>query len=109
MTTDEAIADINKRIAALVAERDQWQREREVMCTRCGARLEIRTLTFVQVHRYVYPHGCSGGDYWLPSEGRFACPKCSAVTRMASWNGWNEKQVAEWKPFFARVENIYED
>lgn len=48
----------------------------------CGARLQIRKLTYIQTYWYEPPYGCTGGDFWHPGEGQFDCPKCGLRNRL---------------------------
>ena len=48
----------------------------------CGKEFKIGDLTYIQTYCYEEPHGCTGGDYWFPSEGQFDCPECGIRNRL---------------------------
>jgi Zn finger protein HypA/HybF involved in hydrogenase expression len=69
----------------------------------CGKRSKVSTLTYIQTHWYVAPHGCTGGDYWNPDEGQFVCPHCDYVNRL-----YERPDIVKLKGSFKEVINTHE-
>lgn len=102
---------LGARLTALDAERVEVTREiddllsyMEVECTGnnhgrgCGKKTLVRELVYIQTHYYVEPHGCSGGDYWVPGEGNFDCPHCGHRNRL-----YDRKPIEALKRLFRGV------
>lgn len=115
-TVDEQVAAIDAQIAELRAKRDAVQRSRLLTCYHCNQQTVISSLTYIQTHWYVRPHGCSGGDYWLPGEGRFKCPHCDKINRLLRTGEKNpfiirdgkHAGVDQLKLYFAEVVDVHE-
>lgn len=80
---------------------EEQRKETLVQCQVCKALHKVSDLTYVQTHYYIFPHGCTGGDYWVQSEGRFPC-KCGHINRL-----YRSPDVVELKRYFAKIENTY--
>lgn len=60
---------------------DENQSRKRLACGFCGKRHQVSKLTLIQVHRYVEPYGCTGGDYWKLGEKQYECPSCGLRMR----------------------------
>jgi hypothetical protein len=66
---------------------------------------EIRTLTYIQTHYYIAPHGCTGGDYWSPDEhGEWDCPDCKSRNRV-----YFQQELSKLKYSFAGIKEEHKD
>lgn len=106
------LADIEYKLEAVEELRNELLEEKakalsrkKVKCTStsdfqgpgCGKSFAIGSLTYIQSHFYVSPHGCTGGDYWSQGEGGFKCPKCGFRNR---FHEYDRKEIQELKPHF---------
>ena len=62
-----------------IAERNS---NRRIKCESCDKSHAIGTLKAIQTYFYVEPHGCIGGDYWLPGELQYICPTNGIINRL---------------------------
>lgn len=69
----------------------------------CGQLHTIGELEYIQTHYYVSPHGCTGGDYWLPGEGNWVCPTCGHRNRL-----YASPEVAALKGSFKSTKDTYD-
>ena len=86
---EEEIKHLKKKLKRANKDLDKLLSESIVQCSSqvatgkgCGKMLQIGELEFIQTHYYIAPHGCTGGDYWLPGEGQFKCPHCGHINRL---------------------------
>lgn len=100
-TVNEQVAEIEAQIAALKDKIAEVQRSRLLVCHHCRGQSVISTLTYIQTFYYVSPRGCSGGDYYMPSEGRYTCPRCGELNRLQKFQG--HEGVDKLKPYFGAV------
>lgn len=68
----------------------------------CGAWTKVKYATFIQTHFYISPHGCTGGDYWLPGEGRSNCGACGKEVRF-----YVSPEAGALKYFFKDIKDDY--
>lgn len=67
----------------LRTERDKIQCRKKWTCIHCENKTQLDKLTIVREYWYVEPSGCTGGDYWNPSDEYWInCPKCSMINRI---------------------------
>ena len=99
------IAQAKARVTVLNDELKRLQGETEVKCKTsaiygvgCGATHSISTLDYIQTYYYVSPYGCSGGDYYKPSEGQFICPTCGRRNRL-----YDRPEIEELKHAFRSI------
>lgn len=76
------LSKLKLKEAQLVKQEETEQSKKLIECTGCKKKTQIGKIVYIQTHHYIEPHGCTGGDYWVESEGLFICPKCSAENRM---------------------------
>jgi len=48
----------------------------------CGKKHKFQNSEVIQTHFYVYPHGCTDGDYWLEGELQIICPTTNCKNRV---------------------------
>lgn len=115
-TVDEQVAAIDAQIAELQVQRDVVQRGRLVACVKCKVQTPISALAYVQLHSYVQPYGCTGGDYWYEGDGLFDCPSCTATNRIPKENEKNplilarstHVGLAKLKRYFGKIVDRYD-
>ncbi len=78
-TIDRELARLHTRKAELEGAALLLARRSTILCKGCRKRSRVSSWTFEQQRHYIPPHGCTGGDYWMPSETRVChiiCGKC---------------------------------
>ena len=81
------------------AEFNEKLRKETIWICECGKANAIKDTQLIQTYFYVSPHGCTGGDYWLPGEKVLLC-ECGNRSRLYEYEGkqdWNNKKL----PFLA--------
>ena len=67
----------------LRVERDKIQKRKTWRCINCNKRTQITKLTIVREFWHTTATGCTGGDYWNPSDEYWIdCPKCGIINRV---------------------------
>lgn len=96
-------ARVEKELLALRQEIAVARGRKTVQCNHCKKRTPVKRLTYIQEHYYVEPYGCTGGDYWKQSEGRFLCPFCNYENRLIY-----RPEIVALKPYFGELVKRYE-
>ncbi len=102
-TITKDLTKVYNRAATLMDELDDARKRKLIKCESCQRATKVSTLTYLQTHFYVQPHGCTGGDYWREGEGQFVCPKCNATNRL-----YDRPDVSALKKYFMTVEEVYD-
>jgi len=96
MTT---IRSIQKKMSTLKKELDTLNGELVLRlptqlfyCEHCHRQTQLKNISLVQEMYYTSATGCTGGDYWSPSQYLVVCPKCTHRTRAYSTKFDAEKQ-----------------
>ena len=115
------LKDIEYKLEAVEELRDELLEEKakalsrkKVKCTStstfqgpgCGKSFQIGSLTYIQSHFYVSPHGCTGGDYWSAGDGGFKCPKCGFRNR---FHEYDRKEFKELDRYFKDIEDEHKN
>lgn len=66
-------AKLRKTLVAIERKKDKLRSALMFPCV-CGEIHKINECVVDQMHDYVPPHGCSGGDYWVSGELHITCP-----------------------------------
>lgn len=76
----------------------------------CGAKTQIKELTYIRTHWYTSPSGCTEGDYWNVGEGQWDCPECGHRNRICDvWGQENMEEIRKLSHLFKDVEDTYKD
>lgn len=68
----------------------------------CGVKTQVKKVSLIRKHHYVYPSGCTEGDYYQFGGYYTVCPKCG------NWfNDWDEK-TDSWAFIEDHIEQFFE-
>ncbi len=111
------LEEIEKKLVVVETKRQKLRAEQAkalgrkyVTCTDncygkgCGKKFQIHNLVYIQIHFYISAYGCTGGDYWKPSEGQFDCPNCDHRNRL-----YDRKHIEELRPYFSSIEDEHKN
>ncbi|PIN95251.1 hypothetical protein COU53_00425 [Candidatus Pacearchaeota archaeon CG10_big_fil_rev_8_21_14_0_10_30_48] len=98
---EEKLKRIRKEERETLSKIDRRNKKRAIKCQSCTTTHRIADIILIQTHFYVQPHGCTGGDYWLPGEIQFVCPQTNMVNRLLFDNDnvpWEKRENYENDP-----------
>jgi hypothetical protein len=81
MTLRQQISSLEDKKQKLLKKLD-IQRSRMFFECGCGRKHQIKTCEIIQTFWYQSPHGCMGGDYWVPGELQIICPDTDHKNRL---------------------------
>lgn len=73
---EQKLVELEAKRAKLLSAIDVQNSEKGIECAHCRVKAVIKETEAIQTYWYVEPHGCSGGDFWLPGRFGFVCPYC---------------------------------
>ncbi|MCH7850719.1 MAG: hypothetical protein IH845_03705 [Nanoarchaeota archaeon] len=83
MVSLEVQLKVNETERNQILERiDEGNGKRKISCEGCNQDHRIGDIEAIQTHWYVWPSGCTEGDYWNEGELQFICPETEIINRL---------------------------
>lgn len=70
----------------------------------CGAKYNIKNISYIQTHWYESPYSCSSGDQWHQGDGEWECPCCGKRNRL-----YTRPEIEAMKYLFREIVNEHKD
>jgi len=71
--TKSKIEKMREKISILETILCDEKKRTQVVCEKCGAHERLKNTDLIMNFDYTEPYGCSGGDFYTPSEIHFIC------------------------------------
>jgi hypothetical protein len=98
---EKQLEELQEQAQQVISKINDKKARQKIKCSACDKYHAIQSLTAIQTHFYIEPHGCTDGDYWKEGEMQFICPETNVINRLLFDNydvPWEERNKYENNP-----------